>query len=237
MKNSKYVTILTDIVLVLVVCAVVIVGTAGSTVNVFKQSDYPPVYHGNTLTKNISLMFNVYWGTEYLDSILKTLKKYNVNATFFVGGFWAMQNEDTLCRIVNEGHEIGNHGYFHKNHAELSYEDNLAEIVNCGKLVFELTGQQMNLFAPPSGYYSAKTLQSAHDAGYKTIMWSRDTVDWRDKDTNVIFKRATENVCGGDLVLMHPTKQTAEVLPEIIEFLQKMGYNIVTVTKNMDGIE
>ena len=89
----------------------------------------------------------------------------------------------------------------------------------------------MNLFAPPSGAYSKTTLKVAESLKYKTIMWSKDTIDWRDSDVKTIIKRATENTVSGDLILMHPKGHTLTALSQIIETLSKKGLKMVTVSK------
>ena len=64
-------------------------------------------------------------------------------------------------------------------------------------------------------------------------MWSKDTIDWRDKDTQLIVKRATSNVKNGDLVLMHPTKNTADALGTILKFYIENGFKVVPVGENI----
>lgn len=203
----------------------------GGTLNASSPSKEEAVYHGNINSKNICLMINVYWGNEYLDSMLKTLKDNNVKTTFFIGGTWANQYPDLLKKIYDDGHEIANHGYYHKDHKNISYEKNKKEIEDNHNLIKKLLGYEMKLFAPPSGSFSQTTLEIAKDLGYTTIMWTRDTVDWRDKDANTIYQRAIKNASGGDLILMHPTEKTAEALPKIIENLKKDGFNLTTVTE------
>ena len=176
-------------------------------------------------------MFNVYWGTEYLNDILDILQKYNVHTTFFVGGQWVEKEVDLLKKICSFGHEIGNHGYFHKEQEYLDYSQNYDEIYMNHNLVKAHTDVTMNLFAPPSGSFNQSTLDSARELGYKTIMWSKDTIDWRDKDANLIFRRATEKVQGGDLILAHPTKQTLQALPLILEFYKINNLNATTVSE------
>ena len=91
----------------------------------------------------------------------------------------------------------------------------------------------MNLFAPPSGAYDKLTVSCADSLGYKTIMWTRDTIDWRDHDADLIYNRAIKNASGGDLVLMHPTQSTVEALPRIIEYFQTNGFNLTTVSQTI----
>ena len=91
----------------------------------------------------------------------------------------------------------------------------------------------MNLFAPPSGAYNSTTLNVAESLGYKTIMWTKDTIDWRDQDGGLIFQRATKNACGGDFILMHPTQATLNSLKEIIDFYKNKGFNLTTVSETL----
>ena len=191
-------------------------------------------YNGDKSSKNISLMINVYWGTEYLDTMLEILKENDVKTTFFIGGTWAVLNEDMLQKIYQDGHEIANHGYHHKDHDKLDEKGNLDEISTTHTIVKELLNVEMELFAPPSGAYDKTTVSVASSLGYKTIMWTRDTVDWRDKDAELIYSRAIKNASGGDLILMHPTEKTVEALPRIIDWFKQNGFNLTTVSQTIE---
>ena len=180
-------------------------------------------------------MFNVYENTKVVNGILDELKNQGVKATFFVGGCWADDNGETLKRIINEGHEIGNHGYFHKDHKKLSADANRQEIYLTGEIVKALSGAKPTLFAPPSGSFSNTTLQVADELGYKVIMWSKDTIDWRDSDKNLIVSRATKNLESGDFILMHPKEHTLSALPSIIEKIKGAGFNFYTVSQNLSA--
>ncbi|MEG1706602.1 MAG: polysaccharide deacetylase family protein, partial [Clostridia bacterium] len=202
MKN-KTISIITNCILVMLVITVGIISFSGAGYVTTFTSD-KPIYKGDTSKKNVTLMINVYWGTEFIEPMLDCLSKHNITTTFFVGGTWVEKNQDIFLKIVNNGHEIGNHGYFHKSHDKLSYEQNITEISSCHKVVQTYSLKSMKLFAPPSGAFSNTTLKAAKDLGYTTIMWSRDTIDWRDKDRKLIFTRATKNITNGELILMHP---------------------------------
>lgn len=191
-------------------------------------------YNGDKSSKNVSLMINVYWGTEYLDTMLEILKENDVKTTFFIGGTWAVLNEDMLQKIYQDGHEIANHGYHHKDHDKLDEKGNLDEMSTTHTIVKELLNVEMELFAPPSGAYDKTTVSVASSLGYKTIMWTRDTVDWRDKDAELIYSRAIKNASGGDLILMHPTEKTVEALPRIIDWFKQNGFNLTTVSQTIE---
>ena len=69
--------------------------------------------------------------------------------------------------------------------------------------------------------------------GYKTIMWTRDTIDWRDHNSSLIYNRAVTNMCGGDLILMHPTENTVEALTNIILYAKKHNFVLSTVSETL----
>ena len=230
---KKFKNIFCNIVIVLMLFIFYSATYLGGTLKVFSTNNINPIYNGNTDKNDISLMINVYWGTEYIDEILDIFEKYKVKTTFFVGGYWVDKNPEVLLKIYNYGHEIANHGYFHKDHKNLTREQNQQEILKTHELVKRYIKKEMNLFAPPSGSFSNTTLEVAYQMGYKTIMWTKDTIDWRDKDTNLIYTRATKNPSNGDLILMHPTRNTVEALSNIIEYYQNNGFNLTTVSKNI----
>ena len=236
-KENCFVHVVCNVIICFVLTLVLIF--SGFTRNkisevVVGNSEYNgTIFAGDKTKKNVSLMVNVYWGTEYLVKMLDTFKEHNVKTTFFIGGTWAKDNAELLKRIKSEGHEIASHGYSHKEHGKLSLEENFSEIQKCHDVIKSILGINMELFAPPGGSYNKNTIKAAATLGYKTIMWSKDTIDWRDKNENIIFNRATTNLVGGDLVLMHPTDCTAKALSDIINKIKALKFNIVTVSENL----
>ena len=95
----------------------------------------------------------------------------------------------------------------------------------------------MNLIAPPSGAYNTTTVNVAKSLNYKTIMWPRDTIDWRDKDENLVFTRAINKINGGDLILMHPTAHTLKALPRILNFIKSKDLTCSPVSTTIMGID
>jgi peptidoglycan/xylan/chitin deacetylase (PgdA/CDA1 family) len=100
-------------------------------------------------------------------------------------------------------------------------------------LVEKLCGIKMALFAPPSGAFNKRTVGIANSLGYKTILWTHDTIDWRDQDENLIYNRATKDASAGDLILCHPTECTANTLERIIIKYKELGFKINTVSSNI----
>jgi len=176
----------------------------------------------------------VYWGTDEVYRILDVLQRYEAKATFFIGGCWADDNVDCLREIYASGHEIGNHGYFHKDHTKLSLVENQKEISDCNRFIELSLGVAPTLFAPPSGAYNDDMLTACKTLEMKTILWSRDTIDWRDKDASLIYTRATKNIQSGEFVLMHPMKATADALEDIIKYYYSKSLRLVTVSENLE---
>ncbi len=234
MKISKRAKIITNALITAVVLIVALISfMPQKIVPIYNGESLEAIYNGNRSKKQVSIMINVYENALIVEQMLDILAQKNAKATFFVGGCWADDNGETLEKIVSCGHEIGNHGYFHKDHKKISYEDNFSEISLTGKIVSALSGITPTLFAPPSGSYSKETLKAASNLGYKVIMWSKDTIDWRDKDENLIFNRATKNISNGDLILMHPKAHTVNVLGKILDYYTQMGFSAVSVSENI----
>ena len=148
----------------------------------------------------------------------------------------ASAETDGVSLILSRGHELGNHGYFHKDHASLSEAQNKEEISLCNRFIQLMTGKAMTLFAPPSGAYGKAALAACETLNMKTILWSRDTIDWRDKNASLIYSRATKNIKGGEFVLMHPMKETADALDDILTYYETCSLRAVTVSENLqDG--
>ncbi len=233
-KINRKISVVTNVLLVVVFFVVLAVCFFPENVSpIYGGNEISAIYNGNRQNKKISLMFNVYENTAVVNDIVKTLDDYGVKATFFVGGCWADDNGETLKKIVESGHEIANHGYFHKDHKKLSLEQNEQEISLTGAIIEALCGVKPTLFAPPSGSFSDLTLEACYRLNYKVIMWSKDTIDWRDSDLSVIYNRATKNPENGDLILMHPKAHTLKALSRIIEFYRDLGFEIVAVSDNI----
>ncbi len=193
-----------------------------------------PIYFGNKQNNIVALMFNCYENAECVKRISDLLLSYGFSATFFFGGCFADDNTELITYLAECGHEIGNHGYFHKDHSKLSYEQNFSEIKRTHDLILGVSGVNMNLFAPPSGAYSNNTVEVCKNLGYKVILWSKDTIDWRDKNSKTVYNRATEKIVGGDFVLMHPTEHTFNALKSILDFYVKNGLVVGSVSQCME---
>jgi len=195
------------------------------------QANFTPYFRGPIDKPLVSLMINVDWGNEYIPSMLETFKRFNVTTTWFLTGSWAEKYPDLARQIALAGHEIGNHGGWHGMASQMSREEVRELIITGEDKIMDITGQKPMLFAPPAGDWNKQTVAVAAELGYKTILWTVDTIDWQRPAPTVIIDRVVGRVQNGALVLMHPTEPTAQALPLIIEQLQKRGYSIVPVSQ------
>lgn len=230
--KGKLIAVITNAVLIVIVLAVSMVGFfGGSAIAVSNESSN--LYYKAENGSGVSLMFNVYEHTDNVLAILDILDEYDAKATFFIGGSWADDNVDCVREIFSRGQEIASHGYFHKDHSRLTYDGNLEEIRPSVKLLNMICNTEISLFAPPSGAFGDAMIKACSYLNLKVIMWSRDTIDWRDKDADLIYTRATQNLEKGEFVLMHPTDCTVQALPDILTYIRDNGLTAVTVSLNL----
>lgn len=189
-----------------------------------------PIFEGNISQPRIALACNVFWGEEFLPQMLTVLEQENVHITFFIGGTWAKQYPDILKEIDNRGHELANHSFNHPHPNRLSKSQNQEQIIQTEQLIYQHTGKKTNLYAPPYGEYNDIVLLAAHELGYKTIMWSIDTIDWQRPAPQIIKNRVMKKLHNGAIILMHPTDPTASALKELISEIKAKGYTITTVS-------
>ncbi len=238
LKSKGVLGVITNVIIAVVLISVLGVTLYAVTPANDKAKEASAIYSGSENSGSVALMFNVYQGTEQALKIANLLVEHGFCATFFVGGKWVERNGTAIMSLYNMGMEIGNHGYLHRDHKTISYEKNIDEIALCEKVVDAYLKsfdgyKNSKLFAPPSGSFGGKMFDACDTLGYKVIMWTRDTIDWRDQDPDVIFARAVKDIKAGDLVLMHPTDATLTALPRILEYIKEIGLKVGTVSSTL----
>lgn len=189
-----------------------------------------PIYKGNPRKPMVSIMINVAWGDEFLDSILKTLDENRVHATFFLDGTWLSRNRARAEELLKQGHELSNHAYSHPDMSRLDRAHATQEIVRTQRLLEQLSVHN-TLFAPPSGDYDAETVDIAHQLGLRTILWTMDTLDWKHPAPQSIVQKVAQRVEPGSLILMHPTSSSAAALQPMIAAIKGKGLALGTVSE------
>lgn len=163
----------------------------------------------------------------YTERILNTLKKHEVNATFFILGNKVSAYQDLLIQSLKNGNVIGNHSYNHKWLIKLKDNEIKNQIEKTNEEIQKYTGYTPTLLRPT---YGSLNTYLKHFPNMEVVLWTVDTMDWKYKNTNVIVKRATNHLKDGDIILMHDIyKSTANSLDKIITEIKKKGFEIVTV--------
>ena len=197
-----------------------------------KSGKQLPIYCVDTQEKKIAISFDAAWGSDYTESLLKTLKEYDVKTTFFLVGFWVDKYPEMVKRIYAEGHEIGNHSSTHPKMSQLSEAQMEKELTETSKKIEALVDQKVTLFRPPFGDYSNKVIETCRRLGYHVIQWDVDSLDYKDFGVDSIVKKVTSKVQNGSIVLFHNNATyTKDALPIILKNLQDEGYKIVPISE------
>lgn len=204
----------------------------GNTATVDK---YDALYLGNTEEKVIYLTFDAGYANENVVSVLDTLKKHDVRATFFILPAVADYNLEVAKRMVEEGHLIGNHSFSHRNMGALKDKSELEkELYAAEEHFYAATGAKMSkFFRPPEGAFSEELLKSCTELGYTTVFWSFAYADW-DNGAQPNCEDAKEKILStahnGEIMLLHPNSATnAAILDEVLTALEEEGYRFDTV--------
>jgi polysaccharide deacetylase family sporulation protein PdaB len=217
--------------IVLISVAVVLFRNDGS-ISVFGPKDNIPIYSVKTSGMQVAITLDAAWGSDKTQSILDILDKYGIKATFFVTGMWANANEPALRAIAEHGHEVGNHGYTHKDFATLSNEGMIDELKRCTDAIERVTGKRTTIFRAPYGSWNARIVDVVGKEQYDFIQWDVDSLDWKGLTPEQMDARIFSKVQSGSIILFHnDAKYIVEALPLIIEKLQEKGYKPVTVTE------
>ncbi|MNC11548.1 Peptidoglycan-N-acetylglucosamine deacetylase [compost metagenome] len=194
-----------------------------------------PIYRGNPAKPMVSLMINVAWGNQYIIPMLDILDQEKVKVTFFLDGSWLSHNKELAAEMLKRGHEMENHAYTHPNMSTLSRVRATAEIQKTQSLLKESLGVTNTWFAPPSGDFDQETVDIAASLGLKTVLWTLDTVDWRNPSPESIISKISSKAEPGTLILMHPTASSSKALQGMIRGIKAKGLQLGTVSQTLSA--
>jgi peptidoglycan-N-acetylglucosamine deacetylase len=170
--------------------------------------------------------------------ILDTLAEKGVRATFFVLGSHAERWPELVRRMAQEGHQLGNHGYFHRK-LQFKSPFYVSRDIRLGIRAIKRAGAPApRYFRAPHGFRSPWTTPIARAYGERTVGWSLGVWDSDRPGVDEIVRRTLEGVSPGSIVLLHDgdgynpdgdRMQTAAALPHIIDRLKEQGYEFATL--------
>ncbi len=189
------------------------------------------LYGINPKKKMVALTYDDGPYTPVTNQILDVLEEYNGRATFFVVGSRVSTYKDCIKREAKLGCEIGNHTYNHTILTSVSGSTIKTEISKTNKAVKKLTGQAPAIVRTPGGAVNS-TVKANVD--YPMFNWSVDTLDWKNRNSSSVVSSIKNNVRDGSIVLMHDLYgSTGNATEEIVPWLVKNGYQLVTVSELM----
>ena len=161
--------------------------------------------------------------TKFTYWILELLKNLEIRATFFCIGKNAERYPKIISQIILEGHQIGYHGYSHKNGLLTSTKSYLSDLIKCEKVLPSST-----LFRPPYGKMSFFQIRAIQKK-YKIIMWDILSYDFK---KNITKKKLTSNVLknveNGSIIVFHDNEKSEinlkKSLENILVQLKNRGY-------------
>lgn len=176
-------------------------------------------------------------------SIVETLEKYNAKATFFVLEERIILYPDFIKQIYHSGSALGLHGVSHSEAIYYTPTSPLEEMDKTNKTLKSVLGRGSKLVRVPFGSSYRLTRQQADNLeknGY--IIWDWN-VDPRDSVGTIIPEKIMANLrrdllrCKGiPIILLHDRKSTANLLPQMLEYLKNEGYTMLPLSEKQEAI-
>jgi peptidoglycan-N-acetylglucosamine deacetylase len=192
-----------------------------------------PITHVDSVAPAVALTFDDGPNPDATPLVLDALAARSVKATFFVLGRHAERWPDLVKRIADEGHSIGNHGYFHQKLHFKSPAYVRRDLSLGTELIERAAHVRPRLFRAPHGFRSPWVTTIAHSLGQRTVGWSLGVWDSDRPGVDVIVERTVSGARPGSILLLHDgdgydplgdRMQTARAVPLIVDRLLTQGY-------------
>src|SRR5258708_2478279 len=187
---------------------------------------YGPVFtHANTKEKVIALTFDDGPNTGATPEVLDILKKENIKATFFLVGDNVRAYPDLANRIVQEGHEVGNHTSHHSRDLPFyGYKTIRGDLLSTNQIIFSATGQSPIFFRPTFGFRTPWILEVSENTGLITATWNDQAHDYNYSNPSIIEQKILAGAKPGGIIVLHDgfeTKHNVQ-LPGMVQALSKI---------------
>jgi peptidoglycan-N-acetylglucosamine deacetylase len=170
--------------------------------------------------------------------ILDALAESGVAATFFILGRHAERWPALVQRVRDEGHAIGNHGYYHRKLHFQSPRYVREDLTRGAEAIAAACGVRPALFRAPHGFRSPWVNRIAASLGERVVGWSLGVWDTDRPGADEIARRTVAGARPGSIVLLHDgdgydpsgdRRQTAAAVPTVVRALMSTGYAFVPV--------
>jgi len=182
------------------------------------------------MPKYLALTFDDGPSGRFTRRLLEGLEERDARATFFLCGYRLEQYPELAEQILAGGHEIGLHGYSHRDLDNMSRRDIAEELSGTQAL---LPGNcRPRFLRPPQGRCSQPVCQVAEATGLSLLHWSVDPRDWAGKDSAAVCRSIVRQVRDGDVILLHDMSDSSvDAALNAVDLLQKEGFRFVTVSE------
>jgi peptidoglycan/xylan/chitin deacetylase (PgdA/CDA1 family) len=183
--------------------------------------------------KRVALTFDDGPNPDATPLILDALRERGVKATFFILGRHADRWPDLVRRVRDEGHTIGNHGWFHRKLHFKSPAYVRDDLTRGTASIEAASGVHPRLFRAPHGFRSPWVTAIARSLGQRTVGWSFGVWDSDRPGVDAIVARTVNGAKPGSILLLHDGDgydpsgdrvQTARAVPLIVDRLLDQGY-------------
>lgn len=169
---------------------------------------------------------------ELTAQLLDTLKTKDAHASFMVLAPNATAHPELLRRMKAEGHTVGNHTATHRELNKLSPSDVDGEIKAGAAAIKAATGENPRWMRPPYGATNGTVEAAAKANGQAQALWSVDTVDWKDRNSEHVCEAAVSGAQAGSIVLMHDIHATTVGAADcVIDGLRAKGLEPVSLDR------
>jgi peptidoglycan/xylan/chitin deacetylase (PgdA/CDA1 family) len=166
----------------------------------------------------------------YTDSILNTLKKHDIKASFFLIGQSIDGNEEIVKRINEDGHTIGNHSFSHDNFLPLRSSKLMAKDINLTNDKLKDLGIECKLYRPPFGVCNPRVGRAIKKTDMIPVGWNFRTYDTKMESSDKLLNKLLSQVNSNSLILMHDSEKiTADILDQFITEVKSRGLKFATL--------
>ncbi len=166
--------------------------------------------------------------------ILNALAEYDAKATFFLLGSRIAGNEAIIERMVNEGHELGNHTMFDAPSIGLSLEEFEEQLLQTHEILTRFS-DDVHWFRPGSGWFNRRMLEQLDKYGYRCVVGSIYPYDAQLPFTPILSAYVLVNIFPGAVIALHDgdwsRRKTVTILHQTLPRLRRRGYRIVTLSE------
>lgn len=193
----------------------------------------PEFVSSKSNVKMVYLTFDDGPSLMYTPKILEILRDEHIHATFFVLGSRVQSFPHIAQWIVRDGHEIGNHGYYHEYLRQKRNRWVVRDIKRTDKVIRSTTGQSPKYYRPPGGIIPSPDAHLVRELGHPIALWTVDSHDWTATNPQQITANVLQHIRPGAIVLFHDgvsnSRYTIYALPVIIHSLKIQGYRFASL--------